>query len=151
MYAAMSWSYMSSGSSSGSLQPNSCALLSDVKQSSISALKFLFTPSISLHISCCYLPAAASCSVPSLPPPDQHTSCTLYSLCCPTEPYRGARATCQIAGKSDSTEQQWRLREPARPCIDVEYKLPPCSVQSKVRFWASTQTTAEWLTWAQWY
>lgn len=130
----MSWTNMSSGSSSGNLQSNSCAISLDVKQSSISVLKFLFTPSISLHISCCYLPAAASCSVPSLPPTDEHVPCTLYSLCCPTEPYRGARATRQVAGKAGRTEQQWRLREPTRPWIDagVQAFSLLCAEQSEI-------------------
>lgn len=81
-------------------------VLSDIKLSSISILKFLFISSTSLHISICYLPAAASCSVPSLQPPtDPHISCTLYSLCCPTEPYRGARAAHQAEGKAGRTGQ----------------------------------------------
>lgn len=115
----------------------------------LSALQFPLTPIIALHTFRCCLLAAASCTVSSLPPPDQHVYCTLYSLWYSTEPYRGARATYQAAGKAGRMEQQWGVREPTWLHIDVEHKLLPLYVQSKVRFWASTQTTAGVP--AQWY
>lgn len=112
------------------------------------ALQFPLTPLIALHTFWCCLLASASCTVSSLPLSDQHAYCTLYSLCYSTEPYRGARATYQAAGKAGRTEQQWRVRESTWLHINVEHKRLPLYVQRKVRFWASRTTAGVP---AQWY